>query len=61
MSEFPCDKAETLAMLYMDSRDLSDKNPKEIARMYAEAHKEIVSELKMITEENKKPKQTVTY
>jgi hypothetical protein len=38
---FPSDFAEALAMLYLKTRDLTEKNPTEIHDMYWEANLEI--------------------
>ena len=40
---FPSDRTEALAMLYLQSQDLSGKSPKEIVEMYNFAYSEIKS------------------
>lgn len=46
LNTFPSGKAEALAMLYVQSQDLSNLTPSEIADKYLDAHKEIVKHLK---------------
>lgn len=41
MAEFPKDKVEALAFLYVKSQDLSNKTPAEINTMYLNAYHEI--------------------
>lgn len=41
MSDFPSTKYEALAMLYMQSQDLSGLTPKEILEKYDKAYEEI--------------------
>ncbi|MFR3686465.1 MAG: hypothetical protein ACLTXM_15670 [Enterococcus sp.] len=41
MSDFPRTKQEALALLYMQSQDLSGLTPKEILEKYDSAYKEI--------------------
>ena len=38
---FPSEKYEVFAMLYVQSQDLSQKSPVEIAEMYEQAYSEI--------------------
>lgn len=38
---FPSTRYEALALLYVQTRDLSEKSPSDIYAMYIEAHKEI--------------------
>ena len=40
-SSFPSKKYEVFAMLYVQSQDLSQKSPVEIAEMYEQAYSEI--------------------
>lgn len=40
-SSFPTKKNEVLAMLYVQSQDLSQKSPVEIAEMYEQAYHQI--------------------
>ncbi len=42
---FPMDTCEALALLYVQSRDLSDKTPSEIYSIYREAYAEIKEKL----------------
>ncbi len=41
MAEFPNNKAEALALLYVQAQDLSNKTPSEINTMYLNAYYEI--------------------
>lgn len=50
---FPSNKNEALAMAYINSIDLSDKEPKEIARLYDKALQEITEENRLIFRERR--------
>lgn len=43
MAEFPSNKFEALAMLYLENQDLSDLSPSELLAKYNEVYEEIKS------------------
>lgn len=46
LSTFPSTSSEALAFLYVQSRDLSDKSPEDLAEIYKNAHDRIKAKRK---------------
>lgn len=46
--QFPTGKREALALLYVQSQDLSGKTPEDLAEMYTSAYKKISEKLKAL-------------
>jgi len=50
-SHFPSSKREALALLYVQSQDLSGKSPEDLVDLYADAYKRICARFKDLREE----------
>lgn len=58
---FPESVTEALAMAYLNSRDLTEKTPEDIARIYEDAYRRIYAERRAISKEKREQKQNVSY
>ena len=52
-SYFPSSKQEALALLYVQSQDLSGKSPEDLADMYADAYTRLRARFRAIREEQR--------
>lgn len=53
LNTFPARRAEALALLYVQSRDLSEKTPEDITRMYLDAYTRVNEEMRKVRNELK--------
>lgn len=53
LNTFPSNRCEALALLYVQSKNLSEATPEDLAEMYSDAYDRICEKLKEISKEKR--------